>query len=90
MEFKHCNTFWSQVLGLMFKRKTIPYLFTLPIEQRIGLHTFFVFYPIHVYFFDSGKKLVEKTVMKPFTMYTSKKNVKYVLESNYRLDNMKF
>lgn len=74
-----CNSFFSKALGLMFsKRKSL--IFTFNKEQKISLHMFFVFYPIHVILLDKNFKVVEIARLKPFTIYNSKKKAKYALE----------
>ena len=79
---KHCNNFFSRGIGLMFSKSSNKSLiFNFKKEKIIPLHMFFVFYPIDVLFLNSNKKVVDmKQEFKPFTIYTSKKRVKYVLE----------
>jgi len=80
MEYKICRSLWSKARGLMFSRKK-NLVFVFEEEKRIGLHMFFVFFPIDVLFLDSKKKVVEiKRNFRPFSFYTSKEKAKYVVE----------
>ncbi len=63
------------------KLKDSALLFVFPKETKISLHMFFVFYPIDVAFLNENMEVVDlKQNFKPFTIYTSKKPAKYVLE----------
>ena len=48
--------------------------------QRISLHNWFVFYPLHLAFFNDDMIVREVGYMKPFGYYTSKTKYKYCLE----------
>lgn len=65
--------------GLMFSRKKTV-MFAFDYEQVVPLHTFFVFFPITVLFLDNKKRIVEQTVMKPFSFYSPLNKAKYVVE----------
>ncbi len=74
-----CKSFLSKAKGLMFsKPKNLVFVFDR--KEKISLHTFFVFFPIDVLFLDEKRRVVEHTQMKPFTFYTPKNKVKYVVE----------
>lgn len=77
---KYCKSIFSQTLGLMFsKRKNLIMEFKK--ERRIGLHNFFVFYPIDVLVLNQDKKIVEiKRDFKPFRVWTAEKKGKYLIE----------
>ena len=80
MKTKICKSWLSKAVGLMFSgRKKIVMIFSK--EQKIALHTFFVFFPIKLEFLNSRKKIVDKTVMRPFSFYSSKKKAKFVVET---------
>ena len=69
----------GKMLGLMFSgKKTIVFEFSH--EEKVSLHTFFVFFPIKVLFLDAQKKIVEQTTMKPFSFYMPQKKAQYVVE----------
>jgi len=80
MEYELCKSILSKAHGLMFsKKKNLIFIFDE--EQRIGLHMFFVFFPIDVLFLDENKKIIEiKENFKPFTFYRSTEKAKYVVE----------
>ncbi len=83
MKIIKCESFFSKLKGLMFSRKLKDscLLFVFPNERKITLHMFFVFFPIDVLFLNKNKEIVDlKQNFKPFTVYTSKKPAKYVLE----------
>ena len=80
-----CSSVLSKAKGLMFStRKDIEdnaLIFPFSKRQRVGLHMFFVFYPIDVLFLDAHKRVVEeKRRFLPFTAYNSKNSCNYVLE----------
>ncbi|MBU0471942.1 MAG: DUF192 domain-containing protein [Nanoarchaeota archaeon] len=78
-----CKSHWCQAIGLMFSKQQKEHglVFDFRNERKVSLHMFFVFYPIDVLFLNSKKKVVDvKQDFKPFTFYTSKERVKYVLE----------
>ncbi len=86
---KRCTSLFSQYLGLMFHIQQPPLLFEFSQEQKISLHTFFVFYPINIYFLDKNKKVIETATMKPFRFYFSRNKAKYVLEAKSIKDRIK-
>ncbi|MEM2138956.1 MAG: DUF192 domain-containing protein [Candidatus Woesearchaeota archaeon] len=74
---------FEKALGLMFSKpiNDIGYVFVFDKIQKVSLHMFFVFFPIDVVFLDENKKVVEiKENFRPFSFYTSKNKVKYVIE----------
>ena len=76
-----CLELFSKMKGLMFTRKPKALIFDFCSEKRIGLHMWFVFYPIDVLFLDKNRKVVElKTGFMPFSAYTSKKKARYAVE----------
>lgn len=61
------------------KKKNLVFVFDK--ERRIGLHMFFVFFPIDVLFLDKDKRIIEmKKNFRPFSLYTSQNKAKYVVE----------
>ncbi|MBT4825007.1 DUF192 domain-containing protein [Candidatus Woesearchaeota archaeon] len=77
-----CKSWYSKLKGLMFSKKNSKNLiFVFDNEKKIGLHMWFVFYPIDVLLLDSDKKVVEiKERFRPFSWFNSKEKAKYVLE----------
>ncbi len=76
-----CKTRFQQLIGLMFRRNpTIAILqFNRPLKATI--HTWFMFYAIDIYFYNSNDELIEtKKNLKPFSYYKSNSKAKYILE----------
>ena len=72
------KSIWGKARGLMFsKRKNLLFIFNK--KDIVPLHMMFVFYPILVVFFDKDK-VVEKRILKPFSVYTPKHKADKVLE----------
>lgn len=82
---KICKNLFSMGKGLMFsKKKTL--IFVLKKEMKMDLHTFFVFFPINVYYLDAFHKVIEiKEDFKPFSWYKAKKKTKFIVESPVKL-----
>lgn len=79
----------QQAIGMMFsKPKNLFFIFKK--EKRLFVHNFFVFFPIDLIFLDKNYKVIEiKKNFLPFTIYLSKKKVKYLIEGrnlNYKLN----
>ena len=65
----------------MFTKTPKALIFDFGAEKRIGLHMWFVFYPIDVLFLDKNRKVAElKTGFMPFSAYTSEKKARYAVE----------
>ncbi len=81
----YCETFFSKFKGLMFSKKK-NLVFVLNKESRFnsGIHTFFVFFPINVYWLDEEKNIVDFRInVKPFSIIIPKKKAKYVVEITF-------
>ena len=75
-----CKNFWSQIRGLMFKKKQ-NLVMIFPKERIISLHNFFVFYPLEIIILDQNKKVVEiRKNFRPFTFWTSSEKGQYLIE----------
>ncbi len=74
-----CKDPIRKFIGLMFSRRK-NVLFSFDKECVVSLHMFFVFYSIGVLFINSRNVVVEKVLLRPFTVYTPKSKAKYVLE----------
>ena len=81
-DYKLLESTWSQARGLMFSTKPRCLLFDFKREKRIGLHMFFVFFPIDVLFLDKDKEVVElKEKFRPFTFHGPKSDrIRYIIE----------
>ena len=82
---KLCAGFLSKLKGLMFSSKAAvrdnSYVFVFGREHLIGLHMWFVFYPIDVMFLNSEQRVVQiKENLLPFAFYFPTKKAKYVVE----------
>ena len=78
LELKYCNSFFSRLKGLMFK-KNINYCLCFPRCRCI--HTFFMLKPIDVIMTDKYYNILyiyEK--FKPWKIILPKKNVYYTFE----------
>ena len=78
-----CRSAFSKSKGLMFSKKIYDegLVFVFKNEVKIGLHMYFVFFPIDVLFLDKEKKVVEiKENFRPFTVYHPNKKSKYIIE----------
>lgn len=89
---KVADTILSRAFGLMFSKKSnfnYGLVFDLKRESVFGasLHMFFVFYPINVVFLDKDKKIVDiKENFKPFSLYSTKKQCRYLIELPITID----
>ncbi len=70
--------FFGKIIGLMLSRKR-NLLFDLKNKKRI-IHSFFVFFPIQLYFLDEDFKIIEKVVLKPFWVCIPKIKAKFLVE----------
>ena len=77
---KKCDNFIEKSFGLMFHRKAKTTLFVNAKESKVIIHTFFLFFPIDVYWLDSNKLIISKEVLKPFSVSKSN-NAKYLVET---------
>ena len=76
-----CDNFFSKFRGLMFSKKK-NLLFILKNETRVNaiIHTFFVFFPIKVYWLNKNKKVIDSKIVKPFRIAIPKQKAKYIIE----------
>ncbi|MBI5253557.1 MAG: DUF192 domain-containing protein [Euryarchaeota archaeon] len=83
-EAKEASNFLSRVAGLMFREK---------LEQNKGLlikffpgsssvHSFFMRFPIDLIFISKDLRVVDLKTLKPWRIYSPKKQCKWVLEVN--------
>src|SRR3989338_7322397 len=77
---KECTTILSQGIGLMFRTRIVPLLFTLKRVQRITIHSFFMLKTIDVIFLDENKKVLETITLHPWTWHRPQEKTKYVIE----------
>ena len=87
---KHINvqlaySILSKTKGLMFSKKKIL-LMVFNKERKISLHGWFVFYPLKIYYLNKEMKVIEKTILRPFSYYSPKNKAYFVLEVPYSFD----
>lgn len=76
-----CNSLFSRCRGLMFARKAHALVMVFPKEQRVGIHMWFVFFPIDVIWLDNQKRVVFlKKNLQPWRMITPPCKARYVVE----------
>jgi uncharacterized membrane protein (UPF0127 family) len=71
-------------IGLMLRRQ-LKKGDTLTLElprRRVEIHTFFVFFPIDIFFLNNDLEVIEKATMETWKVYYPKKPAKYLLEAN--------
>ena len=83
---RRCAGFACRLRGLTFRR-ALPtdegLLLVGPRENRAeaAIHMFFVFFPIGVLWLDSGMRVVDKTIARPFRpFYQPRAAARYILE----------
>lgn len=73
------------ILGLMFKKnmpKGSGLLIKHPTPQTPGIHTWFCFFDIDLYFIDVCGIVVDIKTLQPWKKYTPQKSAMWVLETN--------
>jgi len=71
-------------IGLMFQpnlKKRDTLMLVLP-NAKVDIHTWFVFFPIDLFFLDEKFRVIEKASMEPWKIYMPKKKANYLLEAN--------
>lgn len=76
---KEARSVWEKCKGLMFSLPcALLMIFRKP--AQISLHTFFVFFPLRIFYLNEKFCVVEKKDMKPWTYYAPEKKAAYILE----------
>ena len=83
------NTFFSRLMGLMFKKNAKdPLLFEIPErinkKERSSIHSFFIRFEIVIVFIDKCNMVYEIAELKPWNFYIPKKPAKYIVEFDKR------
>ena len=83
------NTFFSRLMGLMFKKNArVPLLFEIPErinkKERSSIHSFFMRFEIVLVFIDKSNAVYEISELKPWNCYVPKKPAKYIVEFDRR------
>jgi uncharacterized membrane protein (UPF0127 family) len=81
---KFADSFFSRLMGLMFKKKIYQGLI-LKIPNGRGrrgssIHMFFMRIPLDVIFLDENRKVVDVVSLKPWQTYVPKHPARYVIE----------
>ena len=80
-KYNVCDSFFSQAKGLMFARKPRTVILSFSTERKIGIHMWFVFFPIDTIWLDKNKKVVKIIEnIKPFSFQIPCTIAKYVVE----------
>ena len=83
------NTFFSRLMGLMFKKNAeVPLLFEIHErinkKERSSIHSFFMRFEIVLVFIDKCNVVYEIAELKPWNCYIPKKPAKYIMEFDKR------
>ena len=83
------NTFFSRLMGLMFKKNAkVPLLFEIPEKvnwkERSSIHSFFMRFEIILVFIDESNVVYEIANLRPWNCYIPKKPAKYIVEFDKR------
>jgi uncharacterized membrane protein (UPF0127 family) len=88
---KMCDTFWTKLRGLMFRRALDPgealvFCYKGESTAETSVHMFFCFFSIAVVWLDAERRVVDKVLAKPFRpYYAPKKPAQYFVEGDPRL-----
>ncbi len=78
------DSFCSRLLGLMFRKALPPgegLLIKFPrYAGRGGVHSFFMRFPIDLYYLDETLKVVESARLEPWRVHIPRRRCSYVLE----------
>lgn len=81
----------KQIIGLSFNKEYIKtnkvYIFPLPKEEKINIHTLLMKYPIRIITLNKNHKVIENKILKQFKVYKPKYTFQYLLET--RPENLK-
>ena len=87
-KIKYCTSFFSRLMGAMFKRKKLDFILCFPKVNSV--HTFFCFQNLDIVMTDKDKNIlyIYKN-FKPWKIILPKKNVYYTLEYPANTFNLK-
>jgi len=93
--FELASTFIARARGLMFRRgveRPLLFVFDGGRERRreaCAIHSLFVFFPFSVIYLDSGRRVVDVRVAKPFvSVIIPDKDAAYLIEGRPELAEM--
>ena len=71
----------AHLRGLMFRITPTIAIFQFNKPQKVSIHTWFMLYPINVYFLDSDAQLIKtKLNLRPFSHYNPGIRSQYIVE----------
>lgn len=77
---KICDTFLSQIRGLLLSREEAA-LFIFKKPRMISVHMFFMFHALDILWLDADMRIVEiKKYLQPYMLYRPKRKASYMLE----------
>ena len=88
MKIIYADTFFKRFKGLMGKKDFNQALLFTNLKGS-SVHTMFMRFEIDIYFIDENKRVFDKTSLKPWRFYKTKKQAKYVLETKKGLLKIK-
>jgi len=72
MKVEKCESFWSQLRGLMFRRNPSPLLFILNKPSKFSIHSFFCKPFVAIWLLNN--KVVDAKIVQPWTFRVWSKN----------------
>ncbi|MDR7574501.1 MAG: DUF192 domain-containing protein [Armatimonadota bacterium] len=84
--FRLCASRWSRLRGLMFRRRLLDdgLFFVFPPSRKapwaVGIHMFFVFFPIAAIWLDEEGRIVHAVEARPFRVYAPPAPARYLVE----------
>ena len=88
MKIIYADTFFKRLIGLIGK-KDFNHVMVFTNLSGSSIHTMLMRFEIDVYFIDENKRVFDKTSLKPWRFYKTKKQAKYVLETKKGLLKIK-
>ncbi len=88
---ENCDTFWRRGRGLMFRRtlaedEALLFVYGKESISATSIHMFFVFFDIGVIWLDAQRRVVDKTLARPFRpYYASSRPARYFIECHPRV-----
>lgn len=86
LEADWCESFWCRLAGLTFRRSLPGGQGLLLVESQdsrlnASIHMWFVFMDLGVAWLDSGLKVVDTVLARPWRMYVPASPARYILEA---------
>jgi len=84
MEVEVARSFFQQLRGLMFKkdyRGVMAFVFRKPV--RLSFHTFFMRFPLDIFFFLDARLIEERLDVPPWRVVKPRRSYNLVLEAKH-------